>query len=518
MIKVRHLIHAFACALPVACTLAGDAAQLRDPHPGDPADGAVAAPRHDAGQMVGDTDDGDPSRAPGDDTGQRGDSDMDASTDDDGGRGDDVGATPPVVATIDAQGGTLSLGALTLHVPAGALDTATEISIEVHDDVPAVLASTLRGPGPVYRLGPEGTRFGRDVEIRLYAPAADDEIGVLWTRDGALELALTRREGDYLIATADHFSWVWAITWRDVPAITWNAAKRVVQIAGAAAEILGATLEVIGGAEVALFCAATGSGDLDEPPCSGPRLPDGRYAPSCLGPALAEHGLTLHYNPSTGRCESIECIRCADSCIAGWCMPTPNCDTDLDGVADTACDPHSETCMRTGDSAGGYAQECVPAGSTACTVTSGEAMDWVWLMGGARTYRSSSGIVGGGPMNEVTAYCGPGTLCANSVMIDLQPAVVQQMGRRIVGMIECVSSPPRLCDYNGDGYGRQCAGNQSCGADRWTWHDICEPSQGLYVGPTVICSEGDIAWTCLGGSCSGGTYGCGAGTLIPNYN
>ncbi len=108
-----------------------------------------------------------------------------------------------VAATIGAEGGSLTLGALTLTIPAGALDAPTPIRIESSTRAP----SGFHTESPLYHLYPSGLRFKRRA-VASYRIASTDPAARLWLSNsrGGFSRLPTRRKGDVVRAPVAHFS------------------------------------------------------------------------------------------------------------------------------------------------------------------------------------------------------------------------------------------------------------------------------------------------------------------------
>lgn len=82
--------------------------------------------------------------------------------------------------TVDATGGTVSLpSGPTLTIPAGALSSGTQITIEQASGAPAGALSSL------YKFGPDGTTFAQPVTVAFPVPANSSTASVYWTKPGS---------------------------------------------------------------------------------------------------------------------------------------------------------------------------------------------------------------------------------------------------------------------------------------------------------------------------------------------
>ncbi|MGV3624164.1 MAG: hypothetical protein ACO1OB_25325 [Archangium sp.] len=109
---------------------------------------------------------------------------IDAGTQDSGvvvdaGQTHDAGVTAS--GAFDAMGGVIELDALHLSIGAGALGTATTLTVRLTDEVPQVADVTPLSP--VFEFGPAGTQFVSDVSVSFdVTPAqAGDVQLVYWT-------------------------------------------------------------------------------------------------------------------------------------------------------------------------------------------------------------------------------------------------------------------------------------------------------------------------------------------------
>lgn len=96
-----------------------------------------------------------------------------------------LGSGKSVSATVtSAMGGTLELEGAVLDVPPGALPAGMS-SVEI-----TLTSTKLSPPGlptwasPVYRLEPEGFRFGKPVTLTVPIPGQTAGVELLWTRLG----------------------------------------------------------------------------------------------------------------------------------------------------------------------------------------------------------------------------------------------------------------------------------------------------------------------------------------------
>lgn len=94
--------------------------------------------------------------------------------------GVDAGQTE-ATSSIDATGGAVTLGALRVVVPAGALGAATTLTVRQTTDVPQVADVTPLSP--VFEFGPNGTQFTGDISVAFdVTPAQAGEVQlVYWT-------------------------------------------------------------------------------------------------------------------------------------------------------------------------------------------------------------------------------------------------------------------------------------------------------------------------------------------------
>ena len=105
---------------------------------------------------------------------------------------------------IGAAGGVASLGAVTLRVPAGALDSDVSIQIRESNESPP---DDTEGLTKVYTFEPEGLTFEIPIEVRF---ATDDPTDgeVFWSvpESGELEPLESTRAPGLVVATTTHFS------------------------------------------------------------------------------------------------------------------------------------------------------------------------------------------------------------------------------------------------------------------------------------------------------------------------
>lgn len=121
-----------------------------------------------------------------------------------------VGTGETVTMTVDASGGSVTLSNATVTIPAGALASATDITItETTMPTPA----GYRPFSPLYRFEPEGLTFAVPVTISIHSNAAgaDVPLGTLfWSRAAADGGGWERRggvpTGSDVIGSAEHFS------------------------------------------------------------------------------------------------------------------------------------------------------------------------------------------------------------------------------------------------------------------------------------------------------------------------
>jgi hypothetical protein len=116
---------------------------------------------------------------------------------------------PPVGSTgsalVGPAGGRVTLGALVLDVPAGALDRETEIRVEVvADSVPSAFTAF----SPMYRFSPAGLRFARPVRVRIPFGGNASLATIFWSRADGDELVprATTVDGDHAETQITHFS------------------------------------------------------------------------------------------------------------------------------------------------------------------------------------------------------------------------------------------------------------------------------------------------------------------------
>ena len=108
-------------------------------------------------------------------------------------------------ALIGPEGGDVTVGTVTLHVPAGALDEPVMIRAVVTDAAPPSLFTAY---SPVIRFEPEGLEFDAPVELRIPFSGDGRAATVFWSAQhgDAFVPRRTRVEGAYAIAESTHFS------------------------------------------------------------------------------------------------------------------------------------------------------------------------------------------------------------------------------------------------------------------------------------------------------------------------
>jgi len=114
--------------------------------------------------------------------------------------------TTPGTATIGATGGTVSLGSVTVQIPAGALARDNQIAITRTKDTPPEGARSS-----VFRFDPEGTTFAIPATVRF--PVVDGtqaaSVVIYWTKLGSQdqwETLPVTVEGNFASAQVTHFS------------------------------------------------------------------------------------------------------------------------------------------------------------------------------------------------------------------------------------------------------------------------------------------------------------------------
>lgn len=107
--------------------------------------------------------------------------------------------------TVGAEGGTLALEDLELHVPAGAAAAGTVITVTVEGGAPPAPFSAF---SPVFRFEPAGLVFDEPVTVRLPFEGDPAVASVFWTTlSGAAYAPVTTRvEGRVAIVESTHFS------------------------------------------------------------------------------------------------------------------------------------------------------------------------------------------------------------------------------------------------------------------------------------------------------------------------
>jgi hypothetical protein len=127
----------------------------------------------------------------------------------------------PTQKTIDASGGTISTpdGAITVSIPAGAVSTATNFSIQ-----PITNTLENRQGKIAYRLSPEGTHFSKPVKVTFrysdtdFQYSAEDALIVVWqTAEGAWRIEPTAldKSAKTLTVNTTHFSdWASSVGYR----------------------------------------------------------------------------------------------------------------------------------------------------------------------------------------------------------------------------------------------------------------------------------------------------------------
>jgi hypothetical protein len=122
-----------------------------------------------------------------------------------------VGSGASAQAVIDANGGVLALGAITLSVPVASLTGPTTLRItELAGAAPASLGHALT---PLYQMEPAGLVFAEPVMVRFPKPEfAQLGLYVLWSvlgDDSRYEQANSEVIGDWVYVQTTHFSnWV----------------------------------------------------------------------------------------------------------------------------------------------------------------------------------------------------------------------------------------------------------------------------------------------------------------------
>ncbi|WP_019588549.1 hypothetical protein [Deinococcus apachensis] len=121
--------------------------------------------------------------------------------------------------TVGSQGGTVvsADGKLKVNIPAGALTSPTEITVQ------PITNTAPNGKGGAYRLGPEGTTFKQPVQLSFQYDEAQESAAssfVVATQDsqGTWQAHLgtaQNRESNTLTVSTNHFSdWTWAEAYR----------------------------------------------------------------------------------------------------------------------------------------------------------------------------------------------------------------------------------------------------------------------------------------------------------------
>jgi hypothetical protein len=108
--------------------------------------------------------------------------------------------------TIAATGGTVSVGAATLDVPAGAVPAGTLISI-TESTTPA--PAELNAVTPVYTFSPDGLVFTQPISVKFAVAGASPSSSVYWSQSGdATKFAPVNSVvgGGFVTANVTHFS------------------------------------------------------------------------------------------------------------------------------------------------------------------------------------------------------------------------------------------------------------------------------------------------------------------------
>ncbi|HHO54119.1 MAG TPA: hypothetical protein ENK18_25430 [Deltaproteobacteria bacterium] len=108
-------------------------------------------------------------------------------------------------AQIGAEGGRLSLGELSIEIPAGALDQQTEISISRDDQVEI----ELPGLTDVFDIEPSGLPLALPAEV-YFEIEATSQASVRWSPDGDAWAVLDEAAlGPELTARIDQLGWIY---------------------------------------------------------------------------------------------------------------------------------------------------------------------------------------------------------------------------------------------------------------------------------------------------------------------
>jgi len=98
---------------------------------------------------------------------------------------------PPAGSTMTARigtaGGDITLGDLTLSIPAGAVATETPITIRIEADPGVSAPAGFRSYSPVYRFEPAGLTFAAPVRIDLPFSGNGEVATVFWTQAGSTD-------------------------------------------------------------------------------------------------------------------------------------------------------------------------------------------------------------------------------------------------------------------------------------------------------------------------------------------
>lgn len=215
-------------------------------------------------------------------------------------------ATTLASQTVDSTGAIIKTLEIELSIPSGALQQPTKITIEKLSEIPPEYSSWLSPSARVYKLSPEGTKFNSDITLKIYSPLVendDDKIGILWSASGQpINIVPYVRDGNYLVAKSNHFSFGSALENNLILRTAWNIAKKAGAVASADAEIAGKVFYAIGAVEMATLCTFQGRGGVGQSPCSGPKQEDGTYDPLCFGSAYSGVDGDLSINPRTNLC------------------------------------------------------------------------------------------------------------------------------------------------------------------------------------------------------------------------
>ncbi|HEY8431883.1 MAG TPA: hypothetical protein VIL20_26080 [Sandaracinaceae bacterium] len=124
----------------------------------------------------------------------------------------DAGPPPDVPAagataslTVAEEGGSLELADLRVHVPAGAAEPGTTITVTVESAPPP---ASFNAFSPVVRFEPAGLVFAEPIEVRIPFEGDPEIATVFWTTlgSGAFAPLPTRIEGRTAVVTTTHFS------------------------------------------------------------------------------------------------------------------------------------------------------------------------------------------------------------------------------------------------------------------------------------------------------------------------